>query len=51
MLADWWSSFQQGRRVAILAYLRDEVDQFNTACQQLRDQEGQLGAERLQVAD
>jgi len=51
MLADWWSAFQQGRRVAILAYRRDEVDQFNTACQQLRDQEGHLGAQRLQVRD
>jgi conjugative relaxase-like TrwC/TraI family protein len=51
MLADWWSSFQQGRRVAILAYRRDEVDQFNTACQQLRDANGHLGAQRLQVCD
>jgi conjugative relaxase-like TrwC/TraI family protein len=51
MLADWWASFQQGRRVAILAYRRDEVDQFNTACQQLRDQQGHLGAKRLQVWD
>jgi hypothetical protein len=51
MLADWWSSFQQGRRVVILAYRRDEVDQFNTACQQLRDQQGQLGPQRLTVRD
>jgi conjugative relaxase-like TrwC/TraI family protein len=51
MLADWWSSFQQGNRVMILAYRRDEVDQFNTACQQLRDANGQLGPERLQVGD
>jgi hypothetical protein len=51
MLSDWWRSFQQGRRVAILAYRRDEVDQFNSACQQLRDQEGQLGPERLSVRD
>jgi conjugative relaxase-like TrwC/TraI family protein len=51
MLADWWASFQQGRRVAILAYRRDEVDQFNTACQQLRDSGGHLGAERLTVRD
>ena len=51
MLADWWTSFQQGRRVAILAYRRDEVDQFNTACQQLRDTAGQLGPDRLQVGD
>jgi hypothetical protein len=51
MLADWWSAFRQGRRVAILAYRRDEVDQFNTACQQLRDHEGHLGVQRLQVRD
>jgi AAA domain len=50
-LADWWQSFQQGNRVVILAYRRDEVDQLNTACQQLRDQEGQLGSERLTVRD
>jgi hypothetical protein len=51
MVGDWWQSFQQGNRVVILAYRCDEVDQFNTACQQLRDQEGQLGAERLSVRD
>jgi conjugative relaxase-like TrwC/TraI family protein len=51
MLSDWWTSFQQGNRVVILAYRRDEVDQFNTACQQLRDAQGQLGAERLTVGD
>jgi conjugative relaxase-like TrwC/TraI family protein len=51
MLADWWQSFQQGNRVVILAYRRDEVDQFNTACQQLRDAQGHLGAERLTVRD
>jgi ATP-dependent exoDNAse (exonuclease V) alpha subunit len=51
MLADWWQSFQQGNRVVILAYRRDEVDQFNTACQQLRDANGHLGAERLTVRD
>ncbi len=51
LLGDWWQWFQQGERVAILAYRRDEVDQFNTACQQLRDQAGHLGRERLQVGD
>jgi conjugative relaxase-like TrwC/TraI family protein len=51
LLGDWWQSFQQGNRVVILAYRRDEVDQFNTACQQLRDAEGQLGPERLRVGD
>jgi conjugative relaxase-like TrwC/TraI family protein len=51
LLADWWQAFQHGERVAILAYRREEVDQFNTACQQLRAHAGQLGAERLQVGD
>jgi conjugative relaxase-like TrwC/TraI family protein len=51
MVADWWSSFQRGSRVLILAYRRDEVDQFNTACQQLRDATGHLGVERLTVRD
>jgi conjugative relaxase-like TrwC/TraI family protein len=51
LVGDWWRGFQQGERVAILAYRRAEVDQFNTACQQLRDHAGQLGAERLQVGD
>jgi conjugative relaxase-like TrwC/TraI family protein len=51
LVAEWWQAFQQGERVAILAYRRAEVDQFNTACQQLRDHAGQLGPERLQVGD
>jgi hypothetical protein len=51
MLADWWHSFQEGHRVAILAYRRDEVDQFNTACQQLRHANGELGQARLTVRD
>jgi len=51
LLGEWWRWFQQGERVAILAYRRDEVDQFNTACQQLRQQAGQLATERLQVGD
>jgi conjugative relaxase-like TrwC/TraI family protein len=51
LLADWWQAFQQGERVAILAYRREEVDQFNTACQQLRHHAGQLGPDRLQVGD
>jgi conjugative relaxase-like TrwC/TraI family protein len=51
MLSDWWQSFQQGNRVVILAYRRDEVDQFNTACQQLRDTHGHLGPKRLTVRD
>jgi conjugative relaxase-like TrwC/TraI family protein len=51
LLGDWWRAFQQGERVAILAHRRDEVDQFNTACQQLRDHTGHLGRDRLQVGD
>jgi conjugative relaxase-like TrwC/TraI family protein len=51
LLADWWQAFQRGERVAILAYRREEVDQFNTACQQLRQHAGQLGPDRLQVGD
>jgi conjugative relaxase-like TrwC/TraI family protein len=51
LVDEWWQWFQQGEQVAILAHRRDEVDQFNTACQQLRQQAGQLGAERLQVGD
>jgi len=51
LLADWWEAFQQGERVAILAHRREEVDQFNTACQQLRQHVGQLGADRFQVGD
>jgi len=51
LVGEWWQAFQQGERVAILAHRRDEVDQFNTACQQLRAHAGQLGRERLQVGD
>jgi conjugative relaxase-like TrwC/TraI family protein len=51
LLGEWWRGFQQGERVAILAHRRGEVDQFNTACQQLRQHAGQLGQERLQVGD
>jgi conjugative relaxase-like TrwC/TraI family protein len=56
LLADWWQAFQHtikdpAQTVVILARLRSEVDQFNTACQQLRQQAGHLGVERLQVGD
>src|SRR5919197_1417670 len=56
LLADWWQAFQHTQRdpeqtVVILARLRAEVDQFNLACQQLRQQAGHLGCERLQVGD
>jgi len=53
-VADWWQAFQPTiedpkQTVVILTRLRGEADQFNLACQQLREQAGQLGAERLQV--
>jgi conjugative relaxase-like TrwC/TraI family protein len=56
LLSDWWQAFQHTMKdpqqtVVILARLRAEVDQFNTACQQLRTQAGHLGGERLQVGD
>jgi conjugative relaxase-like TrwC/TraI family protein len=51
LVGEWWQAFQQGERVVILAHRRDEVDQFNTACQQLREHAGQLGPERIQVGD
>jgi conjugative relaxase-like TrwC/TraI family protein len=51
LLGDWWQAFQHGDRVAILAHRREEVDQFNTACQQLKDHAGHLGREHLQVGD
>jgi hypothetical protein len=51
LVADWWQSYQRGERVAILAYRRDEVDQFNTACRGLLQASGRLGPEALQVGD
>jgi hypothetical protein len=55
-VADWWQAFQPTTQdptqtVVILTRLRGEADQFNLACQQLRDQAGHLGPERLQVGD
>jgi conjugative relaxase-like TrwC/TraI family protein len=56
LVADWWRAFQPTiedptQTVVILTRLRGEADQFNLACQQLRQQAGHLGAERLQVGD
>ena len=51
LVADWWTSYQRGERVAILAYRRDEVDQFNTACRGVLQASGRLGPEALQVGD
>ncbi len=39
-MADWWRLFDPDNReetLVILTRLRAEADQFNTACQQLRD--------------
>lgn len=56
LVADWWQAFQPTiedptQTVVILTRLRGEADQFNLACQQLRQQAGHLGPERLQVGD
>jgi conjugative relaxase-like TrwC/TraI family protein len=51
LVADWWTSYRRGERVAILAYRRDEVDQFNTACRALLQASGRLGPQALQVGD
>src|SRR6266498_2297939 len=52
MLEDWRQAFQQGQDVVILAHRREDVGQFNLACQQIRTQAGELDPEqRLQVAD
>jgi conjugative relaxase-like TrwC/TraI family protein len=51
LVADWWTSFQRGERVAILAYRRAEVDQFNLACRRLLQEDGRLGPDELQIGD
>jgi conjugative relaxase-like TrwC/TraI family protein len=54
LVADWWRLFDPDNRtesLVILTRLRGEADQFNLACQQLREEAGQLGGERLQVGD
>jgi conjugative relaxase-like TrwC/TraI family protein len=52
LLADWRQAFQDGQDVVILAHRREDVGQFNLACQQLRTEAGELDPDqRLQVAD
>ncbi len=52
LLADWRTAFQDGRDVVILAHRREDVSQFNRACQQMRTDVGELDPDqRLQVAD
>jgi conjugative relaxase-like TrwC/TraI family protein len=54
VVADWWATHQAappGEDAVILAHRRTRVDQFNLACQRLRDQAGELGQERLIVGD
>jgi conjugative relaxase-like TrwC/TraI family protein len=56
LVADWWQAFQPTthdpkQTVVILTRLRGEADQFNLACQQLREEAGHLGPARLQVGD
>jgi ATP-dependent exoDNAse (exonuclease V) alpha subunit len=50
LLGDWWQAQQAGEDVVILAHRREDVGQFNRACQQLRADAGQLGHDRLHVA-
>jgi hypothetical protein len=51
LVNDWWGAHRAGEQVVILAHRRAEVDRLNSACQRLRALHGELGAERLQVAD
>jgi conjugative relaxase-like TrwC/TraI family protein len=51
LVNDWWQAHRAGEPTVILAHRRAEVDRLNTACQQLRTLHGELGPERLQVAD
>jgi conjugative relaxase-like TrwC/TraI family protein len=51
LVDDWWQAHEAGEDAVILAHRRAEADRLNTVCQQLREQAGQLGGERLQVAD
>jgi hypothetical protein len=51
LVNDWFTAHRADEQVVILAHRRAEVDRLNTACQQLRAAHGELGLERLQVAD
>jgi hypothetical protein len=52
LLEDWRHAFRDGQDVVILAHRREDVGQFNLACQQVRAEAGELDPDaRLQVAD
>jgi conjugative relaxase-like TrwC/TraI family protein len=51
LVADWWQAHEAGERPVIYAHRRAQVDQFNSVCQRLRAEDGQLGRERLVVGD
>jgi hypothetical protein len=54
LLEDWRQAFRDGQDVVILAHRREDVGQFNLACQQVRTEAGELNPDpeaRLQVAD
>jgi conjugative relaxase-like TrwC/TraI family protein len=54
LLEDWRQAFRDGQDVVILAHRREDVGQFNLACQQVRAEAGELDPDpeaRLQVAD
>jgi hypothetical protein len=51
LVADWWQAHKAGEQPVIYAHRRVQVDQLNQVCQRLRTEAGQLGPERLTVAD
>jgi conjugative relaxase-like TrwC/TraI family protein len=61
LVREWWQAHQDtetaqrvgevGGEAVILAYRRDEVDRFNTVCQQVMARNGRLGGDALQVGD
>jgi hypothetical protein len=51
LVNDWWHAHEAGEQPVIYAHRRAQVDQFNSVCQRLRAEHGQLGTERLVVGD
>jgi AAA domain len=51
LVGDWWQAQEAGEQPVIYAHRRAQVDQFNSVCQRLRGEAGQLGTERLTVGD
>jgi conjugative relaxase-like TrwC/TraI family protein len=51
LVSDWWQAHEAGEQPVVYAHRRAQVDQLNQVCQRLRAEHGQLGPERLTVAD